>query len=143
LALGSWSLDVTPKIATFGRPGLRMSALSRSAIVGPSQSTERWGWRGWQRTRRCCSCQVEMRLWDFQAPVTHDLVERLLDNVCHVLSPRSGRSPGGRSPGQTRPAVDPVHSCGRRPSERLRLSTDDPKTACTTHQAIKQPPATA
>jgi hypothetical protein len=45
-ALGSWSLDV-PKIATFGRPGLRVSALSRSAIVGPSQSTERWGWRRW------------------------------------------------------------------------------------------------
>jgi hypothetical protein len=47
-----------------------------------------------------------MRLWDFQTPVTHDLVERLLDNVCHVLSPRSGRSPGGRSPGQTRPDRD-------------------------------------
>jgi hypothetical protein len=31
-----------------------------------------------------------MRLWDFQTPVTHDLVERLLDKVCHVLSPRFG-----------------------------------------------------
>ena len=47
-----------------------------------------------------------MRLWDFQTPVTHDLVERLLDKVCHVLSPRFGRSPGGRSPGQTRPDRD-------------------------------------
>ena len=47
-----------------------------------------------------------MRLWDFQTPVTDDLVERLLDNACHVLSPRSDRSPGGRSPGQIRPDRD-------------------------------------